>query len=103
MRRIESGDEHAPMGASASHPYRNGPGFSGLPGHKLIPDCHYESAIGSFGDERIIFSTDYPHGDSKYPHAVDSFDKLPLSDDSKAKIVSSNWSALYDIPLVKRL
>jgi hypothetical protein len=33
---------------------------------------------------------------------VDSFDKLPLSDASKARIVSTNWSALYDIPLVKR-
>ena len=39
--------------------------------------------VETFGDERIIFSTDYPHGDSKYPHAVDSIDKLPLSDDSK--------------------
>ena len=33
---------------------------------------------------------------------MDSFDKLPLSDESKARIVSTNWSALYDIPLVKR-
>ena len=50
----------------------------------------------------MIFSTDYPHDDSKYPHAVESFDKLPLSDDSKAKIVSANWAILYDIPLVKK-
>ena len=41
--------------------------------------------VETFGDERIIFSTDYPHGDSKYPLAVDSFDKLPLSDASKAR------------------
>ena len=27
--------------------------------------------IEKFGDDRIIFSTDYPHGDSKYPHAVE--------------------------------
>jgi hypothetical protein len=33
---------------------------------------------------------------------VDSFDKLPLSDESKARIVSTNWAALYDIPLVKK-
>jgi uncharacterized protein len=58
--------------------------------------------VDTFGDERLIFSTDYPHGDSKYPHAVDSFDKLPLSDESKTRIVGTNWSALYGIPLVKK-
>jgi hypothetical protein len=33
---------------------------------------------------------------------VDTFDKLPLSDESKTRIVSTNWSALYDIPLAKK-
>ncbi len=28
--------------------------------------------VETFGDEKLIFSTDYPHGDSKYPHAVDT-------------------------------
>ena len=41
--------------------------------------------IDTFGDERLIFSTDYPHGDSKFPHAVDAFDKLPMTDESKAR------------------
>ena len=59
--------------------------------------------VESFGDEKLIFSTDYPHGDSKYPHAVDSFDKLPISDGTKARIVSTNWSTLYDIELVKKV
>jgi predicted TIM-barrel fold metal-dependent hydrolase len=57
--------------------------------------------VDTFGDERMVFSTDYPHGDSKYPHSVDAFDKLPLSDATKARIASTNWSDLYDIPLVK--
>ena len=39
--------------------------------------------VETFGDERLIFSTDYPHGDSKYPHAVSTFDKLPLADDEQ--------------------
>ena len=43
--------------------------------------------VDTFGDERMVFSTDYPHGDSKYPHSVDAFDKLPLSDATKARIV----------------
>ena len=33
-----------------------------------------------FGDDNLVFSTDYPHGDSKYPHAVEAFDKLPMPD-----------------------
>jgi uncharacterized protein len=59
--------------------------------------------ISTFGDERLIFSTDYPHGDSKFPHAVDAFDKLPLTDDSKARIVGANWTDLYKIPLTKHV
>jgi predicted TIM-barrel fold metal-dependent hydrolase len=59
--------------------------------------------VDTFGDSKLIFSTDYPHGDSKFPHAVDAFDKLPLSDQSKAKIVSTNWADLYKIPLEKKV
>ena len=59
--------------------------------------------IDRFGDERLIFSTDYPHGDSKFPHAVDAFDKLPMSDEAKARAVSTNWSDLYKIRLVKKV
>jgi len=59
--------------------------------------------LDTFGDERLIFSTDYPHGDSKFPHAVDAFDKLPMSDEAKARAVGRNWSDLYKIPLVKKV
>jgi predicted TIM-barrel fold metal-dependent hydrolase len=59
--------------------------------------------VETFGDAKLLFSTDYPHGDSKFPHAVDAFDKLPLSDESKAKVVGSNWADLYKIPLVKKV
>ena len=57
--------------------------------------------IDTFGDDKLIYSTDYPHGDSKFPHAVEAFDKLPMSAESKAKAVGQNWSDLYKIPLVK--
>jgi predicted TIM-barrel fold metal-dependent hydrolase len=59
--------------------------------------------IDTFGYDKLVTSTDYPHGDSKYPHAVDAFDKLPMSDEAKAATVSSNWSDLYKIPLVKQV
>ena len=29
--------------------------------------------IDYIGTDRLVFSTDYPHGDSKFPHAVESF------------------------------
>jgi predicted TIM-barrel fold metal-dependent hydrolase len=56
-----------------------------------------------FGDDNLVFSTDYPHGDSQYPHAVEAFDELPFPDASKRKILGDNWSRLYDIPLVKKV
>ena len=46
-----------------------------------------------------MFSTDFPHGDSMYPHAVEGFRKLPLSEAAQRKIVGDNWSRLYGIPL----
>jgi predicted TIM-barrel fold metal-dependent hydrolase len=52
--------------------------------------------IELLGDERIVFSTDYPHPDSKYPHAVESFLALPgVSDDSKRRILWDNALTLY--------
>jgi predicted TIM-barrel fold metal-dependent hydrolase len=59
------------------------------------------SFIDAFGDDRLLFSTDYPHGDSKYPNSVAAFDQLPMSERSKAKVVGQNWSDLYKIPLAK--
>ena len=52
-----------------------------------------------FGDDNLVFSTDYPHGDSKFPRAVESFFELPIPEESKRKIASANWSRLYGIPL----
>ena len=48
-----------------------------------------------FGDENLVFSTDYPHADSKYPRSVDAFLKLPLSAASQRKVLWDNWSRLY--------
>jgi predicted TIM-barrel fold metal-dependent hydrolase len=48
-----------------------------------------------FGDDNLVFSTDYPHADSKYPRAVQEFGKLPLSPASQKKILWDNWCRLY--------
>ena len=57
---------------------------------------HY---VDWFGDANLVFSTDFPHGDSLYPHAMEGFRKLPLSEASQRRILGDNWSRLYGIPL----
>jgi len=42
-----------------------------------------------------VTTTDYPHGDSKYPGAMDRFMSLPLSDASKKKVLWDNVLRLY--------
>jgi predicted TIM-barrel fold metal-dependent hydrolase len=60
------------------------------------PDEHpARYMIEEFGADQVVFSTDYPHGDSRYPRAVDSFLELPLSDDVKRKILWDNCARLY--------
>jgi len=51
--------------------------------------------IEEFGCDQLVFSTDYPHGDSKYPNAVSSFLELKLSDDDKRKILWDNCARFY--------
>jgi predicted TIM-barrel fold metal-dependent hydrolase len=53
--------------------------------------------VDAFGDDNLVFSTDYPHGDSKYPDALKAFLKLPLSDETKQKILWDNWVRMYGI------
>lgn len=54
--------------------------------------------IEALGDARIVFSTDYPHPDSKYPRAVEGFLALDgVSDTSKRQILWDNALDLYRI------
>jgi len=45
----------------------------------------------------LVFSTDYPHVDSRYPESVDSFLELPISDDAKRQILWDNCARFYSI------
>jgi predicted TIM-barrel fold metal-dependent hydrolase len=49
------------------------------------------------GEGNIVFSTDYPDADAKYPEASERFLKLPLSDSAKGKIMWDNCARLYGI------
>jgi predicted TIM-barrel fold metal-dependent hydrolase len=53
--------------------------------------------VDAYGDENLVFSTDYPHADSKYPHSIEAFRKLPLSAASQKKILWDNCRRLYGL------
>jgi predicted TIM-barrel fold metal-dependent hydrolase len=48
-------------------------------------------------EHNIVFSTDYPHRDAKFPHAVASFLELPFPDEIKRKYLWDNCLKLYDL------
>jgi predicted TIM-barrel fold metal-dependent hydrolase len=53
--------------------------------------------IPDFGlENNVVFSTDYPHLDVKYPHAVESFLQLPFPDEIKRKYLWDNCARLYN-------
>ena len=49
------------------------------------------------GDDNVLFSTDYPHLDSKFPEAVDRFLEMPFPDDTKRKFLWDNCSRYYNL------
>ena len=53
------------------------------------------NVIEQVGNSHLVFSTDYPHVDSRYPEAVNQFLKLPLTDTDKRKILWDNCAAYY--------
>jgi predicted TIM-barrel fold metal-dependent hydrolase len=54
--------------------------------------------IAALGDDQLVFSTDFPHIDAKYPHATDAFMELELSDASRKKILWDNCARYYGFP-----
>jgi uncharacterized protein len=53
-------------------------------------------AIPAIGDGNIVISSDWPHDDSAYPRAIDTFLGLEgVSDESKRKILWDNCAAFY--------
>ena len=53
-------------------------------------------AIDWGAGNNIVFSTDFPHPDSKYPNSVKTLVAQPLADDAKRKILWDNCVRLYD-------
>ena len=53
--------------------------------------------IDYMGNGGLVFSTDFPHGDSKFPQSVDRFLEIDLSDEDKRKILWDNCAQYYGI------
>ena len=54
--------------------------------------------IRHFGDDHLVFTTDYPHSDCKFPHAIDTFFEMEgISDESRRKILWDNCARLYNM------
>ncbi|HTE84207.1 MAG TPA: amidohydrolase family protein [Dehalococcoidia bacterium] len=63
------------------------------------PEEHYvDWVIEKLGDDILVFSTDYPHSDSRFPEATNGLLELPISDSSKHKILWDNCARLYGVP-----
>jgi len=55
-------------------------------------------ALPSMGDDNIVISTDWPHDDSAYPRAVETFLGLEgVSESTKRKILWDNCARLYGL------
>jgi predicted TIM-barrel fold metal-dependent hydrolase len=46
-------------------------------------------------DECLVISTDYPHSDSPFPHAIETFLGLDLPDESRRKVLWENCARFY--------
>jgi len=48
------------------------------------------------GDSKIIFASDYPHWDGRFPYVVSTIrERKDISDESKRKFLGDNAKRLY--------
>ena len=57
--------------------------------------------IRRIGDDNIVLSTDFPHLDSAFPHAIDEFMELDLSSESRRKVLWGNCARFYNLEEAK--
>ena len=53
--------------------------------------------VDDMGSSNILFSTDFPHSDSKFPKSVERFLELDINDEAKRKILWANCIDLYHL------
>ena len=85
-------------------PYEEGEILSMKPSDYFLRSCWIsmdpdedvaKDMIQRVGNDNIILSTDYPHADSAFPHAIDEFFEVDLSEESRRKILWDNCARFY--------
>lgn len=84
------GGEDARLEAPPSH-YFLGQGFISVDADK----DQVAWVVEKLGDACLVFSTDYPHPDAHFPHATERFLALPLSPETRRRILWDNCARLY--------
>ena len=88
-----------------------GPGssvkISKLPSEYFFRQCYVATdadekvlhqVVEAVCDDNIVVSTDYPHSDGLFPHAIEEFVALErVSDKTKAKVLWDNCARLYNL------
>ena len=93
-------DEHVELTG-----WHDAPDLQMLPSEYFRRNCYIScdpdenllwTVVETIGDENILFATDFPHPDARYPHAVDEFLDLPrVSAATKGKILWENAARFY--------
>jgi predicted TIM-barrel fold metal-dependent hydrolase len=62
------------------------------------PDEPYVAQVLDFiGEGRLLFASDYPHPDHKWPETVESMLAMPITDAVKRKVLWDNPAAFYGV------
>ncbi len=64
------------------------------PGEVMLP-----AVIGAAGDKCIMYASDYPHGDSKWPETVSRIRATGFSTETQNRILGDNAARLYNLKL----
>jgi predicted TIM-barrel fold metal-dependent hydrolase len=71
--------------------------FAAEPDEKLVP-----AVIETVGDGQVLYSSDYPHTDSKFPYSVKCVkERTDISERSREKILGENALRFYGLEIGK--
>ena len=71
--------------------------FAAEPDEKLVP-----VVIETVGDDHVLYSSDYPHTDSKFPYSVKCVkERTDISERSREKILGENALTFYGLEIGK--
>lgn len=63
------------------------------PDEKMLP-----AFIQLLGDDNVVFASDYPHGDCRFPECINTVRRRSdLSEDSKRKVLGENAARMYNL------